>query len=373
MEMKVGIIGMSNLCLMPYLFTYTDFLQKKQIKFEVIYWNRKNLSETCEFSCYEFQSPMQDFSLKIGKLKDILTYIRFVKKRIKMANYDFVIILTSLPAVLLQGFLHKHYRKKYLVDIRDYTYEHIYFYKKLFQKVLANSALNVISSPGFIEFLPLKQAVLCHNLSFSKEGNRFVRKNQQRNRIPLRISYVGFIAYYDQCLSFINVIANDARFEFHFYGLGEFNSALKKYCLDNHIANVFFHGHYNPEEKENIYGNTDIIFNVYGNGTNLFKYALSNKFYEAAWYDIPILVSDGTDMRNLSKSLSFPVDCSAFGAADKIYQWYNTIDWQVLANDAQAIMNEALRDNEAFYKALDQLFEYMGNFSNYIQKAIQKE
>lgn len=354
--MKVGIIGFSNLCLMPYLYTYTDYLQNRNIEFDVIYWDRKDLHEKSNFNSYAYHAKIKNTAPKIAKVNNLLGYMRFIKSKIKSGDYDLMIIMTSLPAVLLNPILCKHYSNRYLVDVRDYTYEHIFIYQKLFKKVLSHSALNVISSPGFREFLPFKQAVLCHNLSFKKEGNQLIRKSLPRKTNPIKISYIGFITYYEQCLNMINVLANDHRFEFHFYGMGEYNQAIQEYCANRMIRNVFLHGPYKPEEKEEIYRNTDIIFNVYGKGSNL-RYALSNKFYESAWYCIPILVSEGTDMHYRSQSLSFPVKEFRLGLADEIYQWYDTMDWEKLDYDAKMIIDEAFLDNEAFHHALNNLFD----------------
>ena len=354
--MKIGIVGMSNLFLMPYLFIYTRFLQKKDIDFDVIYWNRRDLDEKADFNTYPYNVKIKDSSTKVAKLKDFLGYTQFVKRILKLNNYDFIIVLTSLPAVLLSDFLCKNHSGNYIIDVRDYTYEHIFVYNKLLEKALSNSALNVISSPGFIELLPYKHAVLCHNLSFSNDGNKAIRSSQSRNVNPIRVSYVGCIAYYNQCLKFINAIANDIRFEFHLYGIGDYNFKIEKYCEDERITNVFMHGAYQPEEKEAIYRKTDIIFNAYGNGSNLLKYALSNKFYDAAWYNIPILVMHDTEMRVHSKSLSFPIACDVTDLANEIYQWYESIDWQVFQSDAQTIIDKAYSDNEKFYTTLNSLF-----------------
>lgn len=353
--MKIGIIGMSNLCLMPYLFTYTNFLTRNNIKFDVIYWNRRGLAEQYDFTSYAYNFQIKDCIHKLKKLKYILNFATFVKKILDKNRYDFLIILTSVPAVLFSRVLLKNYSGKYIIDVRDYTYEHIFAYSHVFARVLCNSALNVISSPGFIEFLPYKQAVLCHNMSFNKEGNRNIRSDKCRSVKPIKICYVGGIGYYDQCVHFINTIANDIRFEFHFYGMGDYNFELKDYCINGGIENVLFHGAYKPDEKELIYGQTDVIFNVYGNDNDLLKYALSNKFYDAAWYKIPIIVSPDTSMRTYSKSLSFAVDFNTNNLATKIFKWYDSINWKILENDAREIINEAHKDNESFLKKIHEV------------------
>ncbi|QHA00939.1 hypothetical protein [Dehalobacter restrictus] len=352
--MKVCLIGISNLFLMPYLFTYAKFFEENAIDYDVIYWNRRNIEEHYNFSAYSFQAKIKDSSHKLIKLKDYLNYIQFVKRKLKSNNYDLVIVLTSLPAVLLSGILIKHYSEKFIVDVRDYTYEHLLIYKILLKKVLTKSAFNVISSPGFINFLPHKQATLCHNLSYNADSKRIIRSSRTRNVSSIKITYVGSIMYYQQCIRFIGCIANDKRFEFHFYGVGDYNSTIENYCNEHNIHNVFMHGAYKPQEKECIYGHTDIIFNVYGNDSNLLRYALSNKFYDAAWYRIPILVSDNTDMLNYSKSLSYPVQFDE-NCADNIFQWYHTIDWEKFNIDAQTIIEEAYADNEKFYQKLGNL------------------
>ena len=59
-----------------------------------------------------------------------------MKKNIVKNKYEKIVLLDTSAgtAALLAGFLSKHYRNKYWIDIRDYSFENILLYKKCLEK-----------------------------------------------------------------------------------------------------------------------------------------------------------------------------------------------------------------------------------------------
>lgn len=348
--MKVGIIGFANLGYMPYLRVYTDIFDEFNVEYEIIYWNRKGIDEKWNSNTIVFEEKMEDSIAKIGKIRSMLRYKKFIKKRLEGEKYDLLVILTTIPAILLSNYLKINYSNKYIVDIRDYTYENIMIYKKILKNVINKCAITVISSDYFKEFLPDKRKyVLCNNLNIPVNGNRLIRSEKERIKNVINISYIGAIGYFSEVVRFLELIKNDVRFKLSFYGSGTDENAIQDYCTLNDIKNVSFHGMYEPHEKEEFYRDTDIIYNVYGNDTPLVKYALSNKLYEAAWYKIPILVSPSTAMSQISGYLGYKIDYLNKDLADELFIWYNKlIDWNEIDKISEELINTAKKQNDAF-------------------------
>ncbi|AIQ20129.1 hypothetical protein H70357_28045 [Paenibacillus sp. FSL H7-0357] len=354
--MKVGVIGFSNLRYMPYFNVYESFLKENRIDFDLIYWDRKNMNEKSNNNTIVYRKEMSDDSDKIWKLKQMYGFFKFCEKVIKEKKYDFLIILTTLPALFLSKFLKKKYKDRFILDIRDYTYEKYSFYKKMLGKVVHVSKMTVISSPSFLSFLPQAEYTVCHNLDFKNKRNKNIRSNTARQREIIRISYIGAISYYSEVVKMLNLISNDERFLFSFYGDGVDENKIKEYCKENNMKNVFFYGRYNENQKEKFYEETDILFNAYGNESLLVKYALSNKLYDAAWYSIPIIVNSDTAMQITSSELGYQINYDANNIAEDIYSWYNSIDWAKLEVVAGNIIEKALNDNLIFKNKLYEIF-----------------
>lgn len=130
---KICIVTMGNIYLVPYLQTYTN---KINSPISIIYWDRANLNETDDKNTlYRFQ---HGFKSKVEKVQGYLKYRSFVKKILSEQNYDIVIFLQTLSGLLLSDFLLKKYKNKYIIDVRDYTYEHnkvIFNIEKNFYKI----------------------------------------------------------------------------------------------------------------------------------------------------------------------------------------------------------------------------------------------
>lgn len=78
-------------------------------------------------------------------------------------------------------------------------------------------------------------------------------------------------------------------------------------------------GPFMPKDKPEIYKNSDLIFNCYGNDRLLVKYAISNKYYDGAIYRKPLLVSPNTSMAELSGDCAFALDLESSRGLEELY------------------------------------------------------
>ena len=336
--MKVGIIAANNIRYSPYIFFYTKILNELNIDYELIYPNRNKIEENFTSSVVEIEWDNQK-----NTLFNYLSYSKKVKKKILERKYDFLIVLTSNNAVFLSNFLSKKYKKKYIIDIRDYTHENVYLYFLLEKKAIKNSTLNIISSKKFEKFLPKGKYEVCHNIN---ANNTIDFSTINKRHVPIIVGYVGALGYIDKCKKFMDLVSLDYRFEFHFYGTSNYETELKEYAKKLNCDRIKFFGAYANEHKQEIIKKIDILFNIYGNGKPLLDYALSNKLYDSLLNVKPILTSPKTFMEEMAGSLSYSINLENFANLDDLYDWYSAIDFEYEAKKAQEKLLKIKREHE---------------------------
>lgn len=349
--MKVSIIAFNNLNKSPYVNTYADFCRDNGIEYEVIYPDRGNIAENV--SGVE-KAVFWDSSK--GKLYNFLHFRKAAIRELKKSKSDFVIVLTTMPAILLSGYLIRNYKGKYLVDVRDYTYENFKPYYAVEKRVMKYAAMRVISSPGFKKFLPPENYTLCHNMNpeYANPGDAKFEKKEDE----IIIGYVGTIAYKNQCLNLIKLVEKDERFRFYFYGDEGSDRRISEYLEKNPSDRIKTFGAYKPDEKVAIMKNVDILFNVYGFGNNLVDYALSNKLYDAFYMNIPLLTSPNTSMSEEASDFSYDIDFSKTENLDGLYNWYQSIDAGAFKDYSVKYLKSVTETQNVFCKRLkDFLFE----------------
>lgn len=289
--MKVALVLPAEPEMAPYIHYYTNILEQKSIDYDLIAWNRSgnNLKHAKNLIMYEVVSP--DTLKKSKKVAGYIGFVRFVKKRLQAIEYDVVIIHTILPAVLLSRLLLKKYAGRYILDIRDRG-SLLSLWKYRLKDLLSNSALNVISSPGFKRWLPKGEFCLSHNIGLNGlEGKPIVGGIFFGEMIT--ILSIGQIRFYEANKFVIDSLANNKRYYMHYAGFGPDSERLKEYCTMNHIDNVYFSGRYLKQDEPQILANSDFINIVFPNTIGAL-YAMPNRFYGAAIFRKPVIVSEGS-------------------------------------------------------------------------------
>lgn len=354
---KVGIILYLNMRFAPYVKVYTDILDEMlDVTYELIYLDRiETLNEIKDETHIpiKWNSVLGKKQSVLAKVFNNLLYPYRAIKILKKKEYDFLIVLTTMPAVLLKNYLIKQYTGKYIVDIRDYTKEHYKWFYKAEKEVMRNSALNVISSPGFKDFLPPESVSILHN--FNKPGNEmYVPLSEKRNSNTIRISYIGSIQYETQCKYLIDLVKEDQRFEFYFYGNEPVDHTISDYVATVNCERIKMMGIFLPEEKNKIYNESDLVFNCYGNDSLLVQKAISNKYYDGAIFQRPLLVSPNTLMQNLAGKFAFSMDLENMKSLDAVWNWYQKLDETSFTVYCDSVIEIAQKENDETAKKINQ-------------------
>lgn len=344
--MKSAVIVFNSLYRCPYANVYMNHFKSISMDFDVIELSRTD---------YECSEDINRIVIKWNHSKNkIWNFYNFHKKTskiLKKNDYKYVVVLTTIPAVLLFKTLIGKYNKKYILDVRDYTLENYGLFRILERKLTKHSLMNVISSPGFKNFLPEGKYYLCHNMSYGDIGNSSYKK---KTSLPIVIGYVGSIAYKNECIEFIKLVEKDDRFIFSLYGEEVYGNEVNDFLETFDHPHTKVLGKYDSKEKPFILSQVDILFNVYGFNRPLLTYALSNKLYDSFYYKKPLLTSPNTEMSSICGKYSFDVDFSSDDILNRIYEWYCSIDssFDGYANEK---LQAFLEDNRAFYESLQEL------------------
>jgi len=342
---KIGVIVFQNIRYAPFLEFYINLLEENNIEYDVIYYNRdRKLNEIvdCSHLPVRWYGKGTNSACKPEKLINFVLYRFQLIRLLKKKKYNSLIILMTMPSILISDYLLKKYKNNFILDIRDYTFETLKFYKKIESKVVEKSALNIISSSGFKNFLP---NAVYHNIhNFNKNENSNI-KYQKNDVGPIRISYVGMITYEKQCIQLIKLVEKDDRFVFNFYGNENTSNLISSYIETHKCKNSKMMGPFLPDEKESIYQKSDLIFNCYGNDRILVKYAISNKFYDGAYYKVPLLTSPNTTMDELGKDFSYALDLEKISELDGLYEWYKCLEVDNYNDYANKIIECSIQEN----------------------------
>lgn len=340
---KIAIISLDNIYATPYIHGYLKNLEN--CKVDVIYWNKNNVSE----NSLDVNHTIEFKNKNKSKLYNYVKYAIFLNKLLKRKKYSKLILLHGPLNFMINRRL-KDYKGKYIIDIRDYTYEKYFFYNHIQNKNIKNSYETVISSRGYESFLPKKKYILMHNIFFDYNNDDRVEfiKDKDKNKGKFIITQVGTIRFYDEIHKLLNFFKDDNRFWFQYIGKGSEN------IIKNHNQNISTEGFFKPEETLNKYDEADAINNIYGNKTLSVKYALSNKLYIAALLKIPIIVSSETYMEEVIRNykLGFVLDIKKRESKDALNMYLENYDKNELINSCEEFLKDVNKDIDIFNQML---------------------
>ena len=352
---RVGILMFQNMRYAPFLKMYENLLDSIDgVTHDVIYFDRDiSLDETKDqhHIAIKWRGKGTLAAPKYEKLANFFFYGFDAKKLLKEKKYDFIIVLTSFPSVLLCNYLSNNYKGKFIVDIRDYTQEGFKPYFNREKKAFSNAAMCIISSPGFVNFLPKGKYYNCNNIDDSASETMRPEFAKATNR-RIVISYIGSISYETQCKQLIDLVCADDRFEFHLYGNEANGTEVSEYVKQVSNPRVKMMGPFIPAEKPGIYSKSDLVFNCYGNERTLVKYAISNKYYDGAIYRKPLLVSPNTSMADFSGKFAYALDLGAVENLNGLYDWYLGLDKDEFEQYADVLIDKAIEENKELIAAL---------------------
>lgn len=322
----LGLIFIGDLIYCPYLNKYEKILKESRVEYEVLYWNRSNLKGDCASGRYLGYNKASELKKSpVFKIKDFWNFRRWLKNIISQKNYEKIILLSSLSGILLYDVVLKKYRRNYIFDIRDYSYEKIGLYYLMEKKLIENSWFTTISSKEFQSFLPKSNRYLyTHNM----EIEPFDRKRifLKRKKEKLNFVWLGALRYFNHQAKIIEKLDQDGRFNIIFHGTGPEKQLFENFVQERKLRNVKFTGRYNNADKEKLLEEADIINNSYETSMET-KYAVSNKFYDGIQYHIPQLVECNSYKARLIEQypVGIAIDVSEAGFSEKLYEYYESM------------------------------------------------
>lgn len=355
----IGIIFIGDLKYCPYLSKYTESLEKNNIEFEVLYWNREASNNKVPENYISYIKKSKLNKSQQAKFKDFIGYKLWLNRKLKETKYDKLIILSTLTGMLTFEFLLKKYKNKYIFDIRDYSYEHnkaFYFIEK---KLIQNSYFTCISSKGFENFLPQEQNYLIvHNFNskdIQNEGN-FVKKSKEEK---LNLVWMGAVRYFDHQKKIIDKLGNDPRFNLIYHGSGADLEKYMEYIKYNGFRNIVFTGEYSNEQKYKLIAEADILNNSYMTTKVMeVKYAISNKYYDGLIYKVPQLVETDTykGQKVQINNLGISIDPEDIDFANKLFDYYHNIDEKKFNIKCDSEINKILEEDKLYNQEVNNFF-----------------
>lgn len=351
--MKILILGFTKVKYMPYLNFYIDNIDMSKHEIDLLYWNRdlqnENLSHLSNVTIDEFLCYQEDETSKLFKIKSFLKYRKYIVKKLKKEEYDFIIILHSLTGLIIYDKL-KKYKNSYILDYRDSTYEKFKIFRWMIGKLVKNSYVTFVSSDGFRKFLPQKsknKIFTSHNLLFDSLKHCYDKEKYGIKSNKLRIGFWGFIREEQLNIEIIKKISIDNRLELHYYGREQQTALnLKAYVKNKNIKNVFFHGEYRPEDRYKFILQTDIIHNIYCNNNAML--AMGNKYYDGVIFRIPQLCMKDSFMgKNITENgLGLEINPYVETFVEDILEYYSNIEIEVFNQKCDEVLNKILNETK---------------------------
>ncbi len=329
--MKILLMGFAKLKYMPYAQFYLQHIDASHHEVHILYWNRDGKPEATDayqnIHLHEFVLNQSDEASKLSKIGAFLHYKKFAETLLAEENFDFVIALHTMPAVLTAKTLSRQYTNRYIFDYRDVTYEKFAPFRHRIHKIVLAAKATFVSSDAFRKYLPKCDKIYTsHNLALEALNHK-TRFEKQQSNTPLRIAFWGYIRHFSINKELIEKVAVDSRFELHYYGKEEETALkLKKTATDIGADNIFFHGEYSPEQRYSFAENTDIIHNIYHDENMML--AMPNKYYDALVFQLPQVCMPDSFMGSTAEKagVGTVLDPRCPDFLDNLWEYYQNID-----------------------------------------------
>jgi len=353
--MKVAIVIPSDINSAPYLQYYADVLKRKEIPYYFISWNRKGSNDSllCENNIVYTLESAETIPL-YRKYIDYMCFSAFVRKELENGNYDFVIVHTIQASLFLGKYLKKYFNNKYIIDIRDYS-KLLIIYKSRFHKYLKCSALNCVSSPGFLSWLPGDtEFTVSHNLRSDSVYRDY--KYVLFDKKIIRILTIGQLRDYSTNSRIIDAFGDKNNVLLHFAGNGNAKESLEELVLRRKYKNVVFTGRYRKEEENDIVERADFINILLPTGVHDVN-IMSNRFYLAVIHRKPMIVNEESiQARYVEKYRLGVVVNEQDNICEKLMQYIDLFDADLFNEGCDLIKKEISSEILLFEKKVESCF-----------------
>lgn len=353
--MRVCIVCLWDRYAIPYLQKYEGILSEMGVEYDVLLWERgEQLGRN-----YKATDTVLHIPVKSGMAQKLLGFLKWrkqVTRILKKNAYDKIIVLSTVPGVLLASVLLKKYARKYIFDIRDYSFEHIKAFYKTEEKIIKKSFFTTISSDGYRSFLPEYPYVLNHNITHFDQVDAEAKDLQKKERI--NFVFVGNIRLFQDTFSLLKKMGSWKNYKQVFVGREIAGCDLDTIAAEYGITNIEKHGAFTHDEKPKIFEQVDLINSVYGDKRKVCSVsvntALSNKIYDAAVFRRPIAASCGTYLAEIAEKygLGFSVDAADENVYSAFERYLKNYDKEVFTQNCDRFIDVVKQDEAVFKEKL---------------------
>lgn len=346
MMRKVLLIGGASLNVSPYIYSYIEILEKNDIPYDYLYWNREDPEYNLPQNFFPYNNKCSKRTLKYKKISGTIGFYNYVKKHLKKNQYEFIIVFTIGVAILTQKLL-SAYNDRIVIDIRDYSpICKIKAINIVLRRVVNKSVFVAISSQGFKTWLPISNKyVVSHNTrkNLVVENLCAIDGCFSRNK-NVKILTIGQIRDYIPNERLISQLAFFPNMMMIVAGYGNTEEQLREYVRQNKVQNVKFIGRYNKKDEEGIVRDCDIINILTGNDINS-NSLMSNRFYLSVLYRKPMIVTQNTYQADVVKKYEIGI---VVGNNDDLYSaimnYCENFEWEKYNRGCENFLKDTLKD-----------------------------
>jgi hypothetical protein len=342
--MKVGLLVPGNLSYGPFVQIYVNILQENYVEYDILNWDKNGINENVK---YQFKHLINDRTSKIRKFFEYVLFSFFLIKIIRKKKYKKLIVFTPQLGILLTGFLKRYYFKSFIFDYRDYSDTLIF--QKRFELLLSISALNCISSSGYISYLPPKNNyILSHNFDINMMRKYDNYSTELNKNNPIIILYIGIIRDYDRIIELITALANNKKYKLMFVGKSSVGNKIRDFISKNNIFNVEIFGSYKKEDEFKFIKQATFI-NIYLSHILTYDKAMANRFYSALLYCKPMIVTKNTTQDYYVKKYKLGIGVDNMKRIEEeISNYLNNFDQSEYMKCRKVLIEKFLNDYSVF-------------------------
>lgn len=346
--MKLALILAANIRNAPYIQYYIKILKVNNIDFQIINWNKENISEE---GCISYDKSTDLSKPRLFRIFSVIKFNRFVIKQLKKNKYDKLIVFGLTTGALLYPYLMNNFKNNYYFDIRDYT--NIYrFYSFLIHSLIENSFTTAISSPGFLKWLPeSKKYHISHNYSFYEHCSFYNQNNVKTDKYI--ILTIGQLRDFETNKNVINVFENNESVSLKFVGFGNAYEPLLKYTLENNIKNVIFTGRYEKEEEIEYLRDSSLLNIILDDNLNS-KTLMTNRIYLAISNGIPVMVNKNTTQGDYVEKYNLGIVSENMNLLDQdVASYFQSFDKKKFERGCKNFLVDIKTDQVEFEKDIE--------------------
>jgi len=354
--MKVCIIGNTEKVYLPYMDKYTSFFDKNNVDYDIVCWQREedNPPEK-ENEFYYYEKPKEG---SFHMIRSYLRYKKFVVDILEKNKYDKIIVLTTLPAIMLEKYLLKNYDNKYIFDYRNYSFEVFGLFRNKVNKIIKHSRITAVSSMGFLDFLDeSEKIVMNHNNSHIADKRE---AQDLKEKQVINIGFVGGIKNFEENTALMQKLKNTFRYQLWYIGKPKKNCDLQGYATENSITNTSFIGKFDNSQRLELYDNIDVVNGIYGDNSLKATTSIPARLYEGVLLAKPIIASKGTYLGEIvdKYKLGLVLDVETEDALTLINNFVNSFQPEEFDQSCKDFLS-VVEEDEAIL--LSSLYEFIKN------------